>query len=190
MADNAVQAAAWSPASWRERPIWQAPEYPDAAALTGMEAKLRQCPPLVFAGEARRLQTALGKVAAGEAFLLQGGDCAESFDEFHANLIRDTFRTLLQMAVVMSFGAGMPVVKLGRMAGQFAKPRSSPTETVGGVTLPIYRGDIINGAGFDAGGRAPDPARMQQALRQRGNGPSVSPLHSCVSCRRCGCCRR
>ncbi len=166
MADNAVQAAAWSPASWRERPIWQAPEYPDAAALTGMEAKLRQCPPLVFAGEARRLQTALGKVAAGEAFLLQGGDCAESFDEFHANLIRDTFRTLLQMAVVMSFGAGMPVVKLGRMAGQFAKPRSSPTETVGGVTLPIYRGDIINGAGFDAGGRAPDPARMQQAYYQ------------------------
>ena len=164
--DNIAVASTWSPASWRAQPIQQAPDYPDPVALAAMEAKLRQCPPLVFAGEARRLQTALAQVAAGAAFLLQGGDCAESFDEFHANLIRDTFRTILQMAVVMSFGAGLPVVKLGRMAGQFAKPRSSGTETVGGITLPVYRGDSINGASFDPASRTPDPARMQQAYYQ------------------------
>ena len=164
--DNLTLAGAWSPASWRRRPLRQAPEYPDPAALAEAEARLRQCPPLVFAGEARRLQAALGKVADGKAFLLQGGDCAESFDEFHANLIRDTFRTILQMAVVMSFGAGLPVVKLGRIAGQFAKPRSSPSETIDGTTLPIYRGDIVNGASFTQAARTPDPARMQQAYYQ------------------------
>ncbi len=164
MAD--VENAAWSPASWRQRPIRQAPDYPDPVALEAAEERLRQSPPLVFAGEARRLQTELARVAGGEAFLLQGGDCAESFDEFHANLIRDTFRTILQMAVVMGFGAGLPVIKLGRIAGQFAKPRSSPSETIDGTTLPIYRGDIINGPRFDAASRIPDPARMQQAYYQ------------------------
>ena len=164
MAD--IDLATWTPSSWRHRPIRQAPEYPDPVALEAAEERLRQSPPLVFAGEARRLQAELARVAAGDAFLLQGGDCAESFDEFHANLIRDTFRTILQMAVVMGFGAGLPVIKLGRMAGQFAKPRSAPSETIDGVTLPIYRGDIVNGARFDAASRIPDPARMQQAYYQ------------------------
>src|SRR5689334_16782152 len=119
------EAADWSPASWRGKPIAQFPAYPDPEALAGVEAELRQCPPLVFAGEARQLQAQLARVAAGDAFLLQGGDCAESFAEFHANAIRDTFKVLLQMAVVLTFGGGLPVVKLGRIAGQFAKPRSS-----------------------------------------------------------------
>jgi 3-deoxy-7-phosphoheptulonate synthase len=131
-----------------------------------VEAELRTSPPLIFAGEARALKTALGRVAAGEAFLLQGGDCAESFGEFHANAIRDTVKVLLQMAVVLSFAAGAPVVKLARMAGQFAKPRSSDTETIEGVTLPSYRGDIINDAAFTAEARVPDPARMQRAYSQ------------------------
>jgi 3-deoxy-7-phosphoheptulonate synthase len=142
------------------------PVYPDAAALAAAEEKLRGSPPLVFAGEARSLTAALGRVADGRAFLLQGGDCAEAFGEFHANLIRDTFRTLLQMAVVMTYGAGMPVVKLGRMAGQFAKPRSTDTEVIGGVELPSYRGDIVNGPGFTAAERTPDPARMREAYYQ------------------------
>src|SRR5271168_559547 len=133
---SATTDAVWSPWDWREQAILQAPEYPDIVALEGVEARLRGSPPLVFAGEARVLKAALARVAAGEGFLLQGGDCAESFSEFHANGIRDTFRVLLQMAVVMSFGAALPVVKVGRMAGQFAKPRSSPTEVVGGVELP------------------------------------------------------
>ena len=120
--------AKWSPGSWRDRPIQQVPEYPDPAVLERVEATLETYPPLVFAGEARRLRSQLAKVAEGQAFLLQGGDCAESFAEFHPNNIRDTFRVLLQMAVVMTFGAALPVLKLGRMAGQFAKPRSAPTE--------------------------------------------------------------
>ncbi|MCA3723157.1 class II 3-deoxy-7-phosphoheptulonate synthase, partial [Phenylobacterium sp.] len=127
---------------------------------------LRGMPPLVFAGEARRLTSLLADVEAGRAFLLQGGDCAESFKEFHADNIRDTFRLILQMAVVLTFAGGKPVVKVGRMAGQFAKPRSSATETVGDVTLPSYRGDIINGMDFDAASRTPDPQRLLQAYGQ------------------------
>ncbi|MCC6718651.1 MAG: 3-deoxy-7-phosphoheptulonate synthase class II [Acetobacteraceae bacterium] len=161
-----TQAAGWFPASWRAHTAHQQPVYPDPAALAAAEAKMRSSPPLVFAGEARSLTSALGRVSAGKAFLLQGGDCAESFGEFHANLIRDTFRTILQMAVVMTFGAGMPVVKLGRMAGQFAKPRSSDSETIGAETLPSYRGDIINGPAFTAADRTPDPARMREAYYQ------------------------
>src|SRR5438309_9768533 len=141
-------AGDWTPASWRGRPAQQMPVYPDATTLAGAEARLRRYPPLVFAGEARKLKTALAKVAAGGAFLLQGGDCAESFVDFTANNIRDTFRVLLQMAVVLTFGAALPVVKVGRMAGQFAKPRSAPTEVIDGVELPSYRGDIVNGIDF------------------------------------------
>ena len=131
-----------------------------------METKLRGYPPLVFAGEARRLKAALGMVAEGRAFVLQGGDCAESFADFTANVIRDTFRVLLQMAVVLTFGASMPVVKMGRMAGQYAKPRSSETETQDGDTLPSYRGDIVNGPEFTAAARLPDPTRMETGYFQ------------------------
>ena len=158
---KAPKSKAWSPASWRDRPISQMPAYPDATRLEAAEARLHSYPPLVFAGEARRLRAALGLVADGRAFVLQGGDCAESFSEFNANNIRDTFRVLLQMAVVLTFGASVPVVKLGRMAGQYAKPRSSDMETVDGQSLPSYRGDTINGPEFTAEARAPDPARME-----------------------------
>jgi 3-deoxy-7-phosphoheptulonate synthase len=151
----------WSPDSWRSRPIRQAPAYPDAGRLAAVETRLRRYPPLVFAGEARRLKAALARAADGGAFVLQGGDCAESFQDFTANIIRDTFRVLLQMAVVLTFGGALPVVKLGRMAGQFAKPRTSDTETQGGVTLPAYRGDMVNGAEFTPEARTPDPARME-----------------------------
>jgi 3-deoxy-7-phosphoheptulonate synthase len=137
----------WTPSTWRDMPIVQAPTYPDAAALTAVESQLATFPPLVFAGEARKLKRQLAKVANGEAFLLQGGDCAESFAEHSADNIRDFFRVLLQMAVVLTYAAASPVVKVGRIAGQFAKPRSSPTEVIDGVELPIYRGDIINGTG-------------------------------------------
>ena len=157
----------WSPASWRERPAKHIPaDYPDAAELARVEAELRRMPPLVFAGEARRLKSLLGDVSAGKAFLLQGGDCAESFKEFSADNIRDTFRLILQMAVVLTFAGGKPVVKVGRMAGQFAKPRSEPIETIDGVTLPSYRGDNINGMEFDAAARAPDPERLLKAYGQ------------------------
>jgi 3-deoxy-7-phosphoheptulonate synthase len=156
----------WSPNSWRGLPIRQVPGYSDEAALARVEDTLRRFPPLVFAGEARRLKERLAAVAAGKAFLLQGGDCAESFAEFHPNNIRDMFKVLLQMAVVLTFGAGCPVVKVGRLAGQFAKPRSSETEAQNGVTLPSYRGDIINGLDFDAAAREPDPQRMVQAYSQ------------------------
>ena len=159
-------ARTWTPASWRDRPIRQAPEYPDAGRLAAAEARLRGYPPLVFAGEARRLTDALALASEGKAFVLQGGDCAESFSDFTADIIRDTFRVLLQMAVVLTFGAGLPVVKIGRMAGQFAKPRSSESETREGKTLPAYRGDIINGPEFDADARAPDPARMETGYFQ------------------------
>ncbi len=158
--------ATWSPESWRAKPIRQVPSYPDEAALADVETRLAAYPPLVFAGEARRLKEQLGEVAAGRAFLLQGGDCAESFAEFHANNIRDTFRVMLQMAVVLTFGATCPVVKLGRMAGQFAKPRSAPTEAQGGEELPSYRGDIVNGIDFDAAARVPDPERLVRAYNQ------------------------
>ena len=156
----------WSPTSWRARPIKQAPSYPDAGALAAAEARLAGYPPLVFAGEARRLKDALALAAGGRAFVLQGGDCAESFADFNANSVRDTFRVLLQMAVVLTFGATVPVVKIGRMAGQFAKPRSSDTETVDGVSLPSYRGDIINGPGASLADRVPDPTRMETAYFQ------------------------
>ena len=152
---------AWTPASWRTRELRQAPVYPDPAALAAVEQRLRAYPPLVFAGEARRLKAALGLAAEGKGFVLLGGDCAESYSEFTANILRDSFRVLLQMAVVLTFGASLPVVKLGRMAGQYAKPRSSDTETQDGVTLPSYRGDIINGPEFTVQARTPDPARME-----------------------------
>jgi 3-deoxy-7-phosphoheptulonate synthase len=157
----------WTPSSWRGRPARHLPDdYPVPSALTRVEGELARMPPLVFAGEARRLKSLLAEVAAGRAFLLQGGDCAESFKEFSADNIRDTFRLILQMAVVLTFAGGRPVVKVGRMAGQFAKPRSEPTETLGGVTLPSYRGDIINGMEFDAAERAPDPERLLKAYAQ------------------------
>jgi 3-deoxy-7-phosphoheptulonate synthase len=156
----------WSKSDWRARPRVQMPDYPDAAALAQVEAQLAKYPPLVFAGEVRRLKAQLGQAAQGKAFLLQGGDCAESFAEFSADSIRDTFRVMLQMAVVLTFGAKVPVIKVGRMAGQFAKPRSAPTEVVDGVELPSYRGDIINGFDFTADARIPDPARMLQAYTQ------------------------
>jgi 3-deoxy-7-phosphoheptulonate synthase len=156
----------WTPGSWRDRPIVQVPSYPDAAKLASMEARLSRFPPLVFAGEARRLKASLALAASGQAFVLQGGDCAESFGDFTANIIRDTFRVLLQMAVVLTFGGAMPVVKLGRMAGQFAKPRSSDFETINGESLPSYRGDIINGPDFSAAARIPDPTRMEFAYFQ------------------------
>jgi 3-deoxy-7-phosphoheptulonate synthase len=158
--------AAWTPETWRNRPIRQAPAYPDADALAASEARLKAYPPLVFAGEARRLKTSLAMAAEGRAFVLQGGDCAESFADFNANSVRDTFRVLLQMAVVLTFGATVPVVKIGRMAGQFAKPRSSDMETIEGVSLPSYRGDIINGPDFAASARVPDPVRMETAYFQ------------------------
>ena len=156
----------WAPHSWRGLPIRQQPEYPDAAALEAVEARLGTFPPLVFAGEARALKAHLAEVAEGRAFVLQGGDCAESFAEFHPDNIRDTFRVLMQMAVVLTFAAACPVVKVGRMAGQFAKPRSEPVETRDGVELPCYRGDIVNGMEFDAAARTPDPERMLQAYGQ------------------------
>ena len=156
----------WSPESWRTHPIRQAPAYPNPERLAATEAKLHSYPPLVFAGEARRLKRALGMVADGRAFVLQGGDCAESFSDFTANIIRDTFRVLLQMAVVLTYGASVPVVKMGRMAGQYAKPRSTDAETIGGETLPSYRGDIINGPEFTPDARLPDPVRMETAYFQ------------------------
>jgi 3-deoxy-7-phosphoheptulonate synthase len=156
----------WTRSSWRTRPRVQMPDYPDRNALAAVEAKLASYPPLVFAGEVRRLKAALAEVAEGRAFLLQGGDCAESFAEFGADNIRDTFKVMLQMAVVLTFGAKCPVVKIGRIAGQFAKPRSSATEVVDGVELPSYRGDIINDFAFTAEARQPDPQRMLQAYLQ------------------------
>src|SRR5579872_6720726 len=156
----------WYPESWRSKPVEQAPAYPDPRALAEVEKQLAGFPPLVFAGEARKLKRALGKAAAGEAFLLQGGDCAESFAEHSADNIRDFFRVFLQMAVVMTFAGSSPVVKIGRIAGQFAKPRSSGTETINGVALPAYRGDIINDIAFTPESREPDPRRQLEAYRQ------------------------
>lgn len=157
----------WTPNSWRAKPAKHIPDdYPDSAALSEVEARLKAFPPLVFAGEVRRLKQNLGKVAAGEAFLLQGGDCAESFKEFSADNIRDTLRVMLQMAVVLTFAASKPVVKVGRLAGQFGKPRSSSTETIEGVTLPSYRGDNINGMDFTPDARLPDPERLIQSYSQ------------------------
>jgi 3-deoxy-7-phosphoheptulonate synthase len=156
----------WAPDSWRSRPAKQLPEYPDPAALAQVERQLATFPPLVFAGEARSLKRALSRVAAGKAFLLQGGDCAESFAEHGADNIRDFFRVFLQMAVVLTYAAASPVVKVGRIAGEFAKPRSSPTEKRDGKELPSYRGDIINDIEFTAQARTPDPHRQVEAYRQ------------------------
>ena len=157
---------AWSKSDWRNKPRVQMPDYPDTDALNAVEAQLRQYPPLVFAGEARRLREELARASRGEAFLLQGGDCAESFEQFSADGIRDTFKVMLQMAVVLTYGAKVPVVKVGRMAGQFAKPRSAPTEVQNGVELPSYRGDIINELAFTPEARIPDPKKMLQAYTQ------------------------
>ncbi len=156
----------WTPSSWRSFPIKQVPDYADKAALKATEARLARFPPLVFAGEARKLKRKLAKVSEGKGFLLQGGDCAESFAEHEADNIRDFFRVFLQMAVVLTFAGGQPVVKVGRIAGQFAKPRSSNVEKQGDVELPSYRGDIINGIEFDTASREPDPERQIMAYRQ------------------------
>jgi 3-deoxy-7-phosphoheptulonate synthase len=156
----------WTPDSWRNKPIVQVPDYPDQVALEQVEKQLASFPPLVFAGEARALKRALGAVASGDAFLLQGGDCAESFAEHRADNIRDFFRVFLQMSVVLTFAAASPVVKVGRIAGQFAKPRSSPMEKQGDKELPSYRGDIINGPEFTDESRIPDPKRQLEAYRQ------------------------
>ena len=159
-------AAKWEPNSWRKKNIKQVPVYTDSAALEAAEKTLRNYPPLVFAGEARRLKSALADAAAGRAFLMQGGDCAESFAEFHPDNIRDTFRVLLQMTVVLTFAAHRPVIKVGRLAGQFAKPRSEPTEKQGDLELPSYRGDSVNGIEFEPEARNPDPQRMVRAYNQ------------------------
>ncbi|SPF76335.1 Phospho-2-dehydro-3-deoxyheptonate aldolase [Aliiroseovarius pelagivivens] len=156
----------WDKSTWRNKPRVQMPDYTDPAALAAVEAQLAKYPPLVFAGEAMRLREELGRASRGEAFLLQGGDCAESFADFSADGIRDTFKVMLQMAMVLTFGAKVPVIKVGRMAGQFAKPRSAPTETLEGVELPSYRGDIINELDFTSDARIPDPRKMLQAYTQ------------------------
>ncbi|WP_297733717.1 class II 3-deoxy-7-phosphoheptulonate synthase [uncultured Maricaulis sp.] len=156
----------WSPQSWRAKPVSQMPNYKDAAKLEAVIDELSARPALVFAGEARRLRRQLADVSAGKAFLLQGGDCAESFKEFSTEGVRDTFRVLLQMAVVMTFAASKPIVKVGRIAGQFAKPRSSDTETIDGVTLPSYRGDSVNGSEFTPEAREPDPQRLIRSYDQ------------------------
>ena len=163
---GAVMTQNWTPKSWRGKEIQQVPVYPDEAKLAEVEKTLSRYPPLVFAGEARKLRRQLGEVAEGRAFLLQGGDCAESFLEFHPNNIRDTFKVLLQMAVILTFGASCPVVKVGRLAGQFAKPRSAPTEIKDGIELPSYRGDIVNGIDFNEESRLPDPERLVRAYNQ------------------------
>lgn len=156
----------WTPQSWREKPILQQPTYPNQAKVAEVEAELKRQAPLVFAGEIRNLKEELAAVSKGEAFLLQGGDCAESFAEFSADNIRDTFKVMLQMAIVLTFGAKKPVTKIGRVAGQFAKPRSADTETIDGVTLPAYRGDIINDIQFTEDARIPNPERLLKAYHQ------------------------
>jgi 3-deoxy-7-phosphoheptulonate synthase len=157
---------AWSPDSWTRRPAAQQPEWPDTTALKEALTEIASQPPLVFAGEIRDLRERLGQVAAGDAFLLQGGDCAETFASHSANTIRDKLKVLLQMAVILTYGAQLPVVKLGRIAGQFAKPRSTPTEIIDGVELPVYRGDAVNAIEFDAAARTPDPQRLVKVYHQ------------------------
>jgi 3-deoxy-7-phosphoheptulonate synthase len=161
-----AERAPWTPSSWRDRHAEQQPDWPDEAELESTLKTLASYPPLVFAGEARQLTSDLGRVARGEAFLLQGGDCAESFESFSADSIRERLRVLLQMAVVLTYSAGVPAVKVGRIAGQFAKPRSSPTETVDGVSLPSFRGHMVNDIAFTAAARQPDPQRLIQAYHQ------------------------
>ena len=161
-----MDAPDWSPSSWRERPSAQQPDWPDPAAFDLVLKRLGALPPLVFAGEARALTAGLAQVAAGEAFLLQAGDCAESFDDFSADGIRDKLRVILQMAVVLTYSAGVPVLKVGRIAGQFAKPRSSPVERVGDREIAAFRGHMVNDPGLTAEARVPDPERMVQAYHQ------------------------
>lgn len=161
-----MEGNAWSPSSWRGMPAAQQPNWPDLEALAAVERTLAAYPPLVFAGEARNLTRALGEVAAGKAFLLQAGDCAESFHDFHADSIRDKLKVILQMAVALTYASGVPVVKVGRIAGQFAKPRSADTETVGDRTLPSFRGHLVNGEAFDEAARVPDPSRLETAYQQ------------------------
>ncbi len=161
-----MQNTNWNPKSWRDKIALQQPIYEDLNALEAIEKKLSKYPPLVFAGEARTLKSRLAKVSKGEAFLLQGGDCAESFADFNAIRIRDLFKVILQMAVVLTYAGACPIVKVGRLAGQFAKPRSSDTETSNGITLPSYRGDIINGIAFEKAAREADPKRILQAYNQ------------------------
>lgn len=156
----------WQPDSWRSKPILQQPEYDDKAELAQVEKTLSSYPPLVFAAEARELRRQLGQVCEGKGFLLQGGDCAESFSEFNAPKIRDTFKVLLQMAIVLTFAGRCPVTKVARMAGQYAKPRSSDFETKDGITLPSYRGDIINSFEFSEAARRPDPQRLIEAYHR------------------------
>ena len=156
----------WSPDSWRAFPAAQQPDWPDALALEHTLDELRALPPLVFAGEARTLTAALGEACEGRAFVLQAGDCAESFDAFSANSIRDKLKIILQMAVVLTYGCGVPTIKIGRIAGQFAKPRSAPTETRDGVELPSFRGDMVNDFAFDAAARAADPSRLLRVYNQ------------------------
>jgi len=156
----------WSPNSWRAFPIKQQPTYQDQESLKAVEEALRGYPPLIFAGESRDLKEQLAKAGRGEAFIIQGGDCAESFSDFHADSIKNLFKLLLQMSIVMTYANGKPVVKIGRVAGQFAKPRSSDFEEIDGVKLPSYRGDIINDIPFTAEARIPDPKRMLRAYNQ------------------------
>jgi 3-deoxy-7-phosphoheptulonate synthase len=163
MTNVATRPAPWTPASWRQFPATQMPTYADASALADARRQLAGWPPLIFGGEAATLRMRLAQVARGDAFLLQGGDCAESFDQLSAETVRDSFRVILQMAVLLTFAASCPVVKVGRIAGQFAKPRSSDVESAGATSLPSYRGDIVNGAEFSAAARAPDPQRLLRA---------------------------
>ena len=158
--------SAWKKSDWRSKERIQMPEFTDKAALNAVEDRLNRYPPLIFAGEARALKDKLAQVSEGKAFLLQGGDCAESFDEFSADNLRDTYKVMLQMAVVLTYGAKVPVVKVGRVAGQFAKPRSADMETIDGVSLPSYRGDIINKLDFTPEARIPDPQNMLRAYTQ------------------------
>ena len=156
----------WSPASWRAHPIKQQPSWPDEGNYDAALKQIASMPPLVFAGEARSLQSALGRVAAGNAFLLQAGDCAESFDDFSADNIREKLRVILQMAIVLTYSMGVPVVKVGRMAGQFAKPRSADTERIGDIDIPSFRGHIVNDAAPTEAARIPDPERLVRAYHQ------------------------
>ena len=159
-------AQTWTPSAWRDLPVVQQPQWPDPAAVQQAEKHLASVPPLVFAGEARQLTDALGEVAGGRAFLLQAGDCAESFSDFSADAIRDKLKVILQMAVVLTYSSGVPVVKVGRIAGQFAKPRSSDTERVNGIDLPSFRGNSVNDDAPTAEARTPDPSRLVQAYHQ------------------------
>ena len=156
----------WTPTSWEAFIPHQMPVYDDAAALKEATDELSKFSPLVFAGEVRELHTQLAKATQGQGFLMMGGDCAESFDEFNVDHVRDTFRVILQMALIMTFGGAMPIIKIGRMAGQFAKPRSEPNEVKDGVSLPSYRGDIVNAEEFTAEARKNDPGKMVRAYHQ------------------------